>query len=194
MFSFPALKPNVKQDFHGWFDIHNEEFLKPLIKNANVIIELGAWLGKSTRWFCENSNTQIYSIDHWEGSIEHQGRKDVIDRLPILYETFLVNCWDFKDRIIPIKMNTQAGLYWCADHDVKPDLIFIDASHEYEDVYKDIETSFKLFKSAIIVGDDWKWRNRRLNKRFTVQEAVLDFCKNNNYQLTHNERCWQIKG
>jgi predicted O-methyltransferase YrrM len=193
MFLFPQEKPAVKADSHGWFDDHLKSYLKPIIKNdMKMIIELGSWLGSSTRWFCENSNAKVVAIDHWKGSIEHVNRRDVKDKLPTLYETFIVNCWDYRDRITPVKMDTISGLTWCSDMGFQPDIIFIDASHEYEDVLKDLETSHNLFPKAILVGDDWAWRNRRLQKRFTVREAVVDFCKKKNFKVADNTRCWHI--
>lgn len=194
MLKFPAIKPNVQEDSHGWFDQNNKDFLKPLITSeTKVIVELGSWLGSSTRWFCENSSSIIISIDHWKGSIEHQGRKDVKDKIPTLYETFIVNCWEYRDRIMPVKMNTIAGMNYIKDIGVNPDIIFIDASHEYVDVVADIKTASELFPSAILVGDDWSWRNRKQDGRFTVREAVEYFKKKNNVEVVHNSRCWMIK-
>jgi predicted O-methyltransferase YrrM len=192
MLKYPETKPSVPEDLHGWFDDRNKDFLKPLIENAKVIVELGAWLGTSTRWFCANSGGIVYSVDHWKGSIEHQTRKSLQDKLPTLYDTFIVNCWSFKDRIIPIKMTTVPGMHYIADNDIKPDIIFVDASHEYEDVLADLETASKLFPNAVLVGDDWSWKNRLKEKRKTVKEAVKTFCKKYKFKCRHNTRCWQI--
>jgi hypothetical protein len=193
MFTYPAEKPAVPADNHGWFNRDLKDYLKPLLKpDMKTIIELGSWLGSSTRWFCENTQAKVIAIDHWKGSIEHLERSDVKGKLPTLYETFIVNCWEYRDRILPVKTDTITGLMWCKDMGFSPEMIFIDASHEYQDVLKDLETSFRLFPSAIIVGDDWAWKNRRLKKRFTVREAVVDFCKNNKFNVANNGRCWHI--
>jgi hypothetical protein len=194
MFKFPEEKPNLKEDHHGWFSDDNKSFLKNIISdNTSKIIELGAWLGNSTLWFCQNSKATIYSIDHWKGSKEHQGRKDVKDKLPTLYETFIVNCWDYKERIVPIKMNTIDGLRWCKSNNINPDMIFVDASHEFEDVILDLEECMTLFPNAMVTGDDWNWKNKSQNRRKTVQEAVVYFSKKYRYKITENGRCWLIK-
>lgn len=193
MFKFPNEKPNVKPDNHGWFNAHMAKFIKPFItSDTKVIVELGAWLGSSTRWLCENSTATIVSVDHWKGSIEHQGRKDVQDKLPTLYDTFIVNCWEYRDRIVPIRSNSTTGLHICKDLNIIPDLIFIDASHEYEDVLKDIQTADELFPKATLMGDDWSWKNRRLNGRFTVREAVKDFAKQTKISIYEDGRCWRL--
>jgi predicted O-methyltransferase YrrM len=194
MLKFPAIKPDVPMDMHGWFDDRNKEFLKTILTpHIKIIVELGSWLGTSTRWFCDNSSAHIISVDHWLGSIEHQGRKDVRDKLPTLYETFIVNCWDYKDRITPIRMNTIAGMYYISDADIQPDMVFIDASHEFKDVVADLETASELFPKAILVGDDWSWKNKKQDKRFTVREAVEHFSKQTGLKVIHNSRCWMIK-
>jgi len=194
MLAFPVTKPNVPVDMHGWFDDRNKEFLKDIITpQMKVIVELGAWLGTSTRWLCDNSSAKVFSVDHWQGSIEHQGRKDVKDKLSTLYETFLVNCWSHKDRIVPVRMNTISGMHYIHDNDIVPDMIFVDASHEYEDVLKDLETANMLFPRAILCGDDWSWRNRKQDKRKTVKEAVKTFSKQKKLKIIHNSRCWMIK-
>ena len=38
---------------------------------------------------------------------------------------------------------------------IKPDVIFIDADHNYENVLKEIETAFRLFPNAVICGHDY---------------------------------------
>jgi hypothetical protein len=194
MYSFPSVKPDVEPDSHGWFNDHMAAFIKPSITDqTKVILELGVWLGSSTRWFCKNSTAKIVSVDHWKGSVEHQGRKDVAGKLPTLYDTFIVNCWDFKDRIVPIKTDSITGMYICQDLGYTPDIIFVDASHEYEDVLKDIKTARNLFPTATIMGDDWSWKNRKLANRFTVREAVVEFAKQNSMSIREDGRCWQLE-
>jgi hypothetical protein len=194
MIKFPDEKPLVNRDDHGWFDDRNKSFLKNIItKDTKIIVELGSWLGTSTRWFCENSNANIFCVDHWLGSNEHQNRRSLKQKLPILYETFIVNCWEYKNRIIPIRMNTIAGMHYISDNNISPDIIFIDASHEYDDVLKDLNTAHTLFPNATLTGDDFSWKNRSQNKRFTVREALLYFAKHNKLNLSHNNRNWLFK-
>ena len=118
------------------------------------------------RYFATKANN-VLSIDHWQGSIEHQ--KSV--KLQTLYSQFMSNCVQFKHIILPIKMST----YDAAQLELpKADLIYIDASHETDDVIQDIENYYPLLKTnGILCGDDWNWRKDR-----PVQKAVKYYAKN----------------
>lgn len=189
--SFPDIKPSVNPDPHGWFNRRNKEILIDDVRTSNIIVELGSWLGQSTRWLCDNSKATIYAIDHWNGSLEHQNRLDVKDKLPTLFDTFIVNCWDYRDRIKPIRSDSIDGLIELREMNVVPDLIYIDASHEYDDVLNDLEYSHKLFPTAVLIGDDWNWRQKKLNRR-TVKEAVLAFTDKYQFKVVNNTQAYKI--
>lgn len=126
--------------------------------DMKVILELGSWLGKSTRFFASSSlNASVIAIDHWKGSTEHHQNPDWKGFLPTLYETFIKNCWIYKDRIIPVRNDTVSGMKIVAQYEIHPDLIFIDASHDYASVKADLTTALCLFPDAAICGDDYQW-------------------------------------
>lgn len=168
LYPWPEIKPELPQLDKGWFTGH--EFLKEhLDENAQIVVELGSWLGKSAKFFLNQCpNAFVIAVDHWKGSREHQIRFESL--LPNLYETFLVNCWDFKDRLIPLKASTIEGLREIHRSEVEPNFIYIDASHFYEDVLMDITISIVLFPNAKIGGDDWLW-----GKRKPVRQAA-EYC------------------
>jgi len=138
---FPKIKPNVAEDYHGWFGPKNEEMLLQDVRKSKVIVELGSWLGKSTIWICKNSNAIVFAVDHWEGSKEHTS-EELLLKISSLQETFFVNCWNFRSRIIPIKMKTIEGIDFLKRENVIPDLIYLDSSHEYIDVLADLEKCY----------------------------------------------------
>lgn len=158
LYPWPQDKPDLESINHGWFyNPQKIQALKSIIKpDYQVLLEIGAWLGQSTRVLLDaNPDAHVISIDHWKGSQEHSGFRYTF--LPVLFETFLVNCWDFRDRLVPVRETSLNGLEIVAECNVQPDLILVDASHEYQDVLKDIETSHRLFPNAIICGDDYNW-------------------------------------
>jgi hypothetical protein len=191
-FKYPEV-PNVPKNDHGWFPKWNEELLVPLVTNKLLIVELGSWLGKSTRYWLNNSRARVSCIDTWLGSMDHQGREDVKDKLPTLYETFLVNQSDFKERVYPLRASTIKGMLEVAKSSLEPDFIYIDADHSYEAVFSDLTVAYSLFPDALICGDDWNWKNRNQGKRKTVQEAVKEFCKVHKKEYVNNHWAWYIK-
>jgi hypothetical protein len=180
---FPAEKPDVPPNPQGWFSPENAAVLARLLNSATrQVIELGSWLGMSTRHIASCApNATIFAVDHWLGSSEH-----IIEfrhLLENLYETFLVNCWEYRDRIVPCRADTSTGLIVLHHYNVSPDLIYIDASHDYESVRRDIKMCRQYFPSAQIVGDDWGWTS--------VRRAVIDELGENAIDATGN--CWWIK-
>ena len=100
-----------------------------------------------------------------------------------MWETFLVNCWEFKERLYPIREYTNKGLDILNMLGIDVDLVYIDASHGYEDVLDDINKSLKYFPNAIIMGDDWNWGS--------VQRAVKEVAQENNFDIEVDLNCWK---
>ena len=167
-FCFPKDPPPVPPSDHGWFGPEHVELLSGAVgPDVKVILELGSWMGKSTRFFAERCpNAVVFAVDHWQGSMEHHTTPEWRALLPTLYETFLKNCWDFKDRIVPLRMGTVAGMSLLHQHGVKPDLIFIDAGHDYPNANADVSTALRLFPESTLCGDDFMWEG--------VQRAVVE--------------------
>lgn len=155
-FAWPDEKPDVPPSDHGWFAGRPEVFRQFAGPDARVYLELGSWMGKSARWFArECPNATIICVDHWQGSPEHLRKPKWKQHLATLYETFLTNMWDLRDRVIPIRTDTLTGMTIVAEAGVKPDLIYIDAGHDSESVYHDLRAALTLFPEAQIIGDDW---------------------------------------
>lgn len=182
-YPWPAEKPDVPEDPHGWFGEDNERVLKKYLHDdMHVIVELGSWLGKSTRFLLECCpQAVVIAIDHWTGSHEHRRRQQ--PQLQTLYETFLANCWPQRARLIPLRAHTLTGLMEIAELRIRPDLIYVDASHDYNSVIGDIMVSVALFPKAVIAGDDWNWGRERPVRRAAqacadVLGRRIDVCGN----------------
>jgi len=76
--------------------------------------------------------------------------------LPQLYETFLRNLWDLRDRVIPVRKDTCEAMALLWTLDIHPDILYVDASHDKASVCKDVTAAVNLFPEAKILGDDWK--------------------------------------
>jgi hypothetical protein len=91
---------------------------------------------------------------YWLGSVEHQSSPI----LPTLYEQFLSNVVHagLTHIIIPMRMSGLQAATWMDSMEVKPDLIYIDASHDIPSVLADLSAWFPFVKGhGILCGDDW---------------------------------------
>lgn len=159
MFPWPATIPEVDDRCVGWFAGENANRLKELLTpETKVVYEAGSFHGMSSRFICQCApNAVVFCNDTWLGSMEHFRRPEWLELLPTLYDTFLRNLSPWKDRVVPMRCLIQDGMQLLADHRVKPDVCYIDGSHDEESVYQDVTRALKLFPGAEIVGDDWTW-------------------------------------
>lgn len=179
-------------DDFGWFREQKQQVIKKLLeeKEARVVVELGSFLGKSTRFIASHLPAQgrIYAVDHWLGSPEHQspGRVDVYPKLSTLYERFLSNVIHagLCDKVIPVQATTKEALLFIEE---EPDLVFVDASHEYEEVLVDLENWYERLKDGgILCGDDWAWGG----PDYPVKRAVQDFATRHHLQCFVDGAIW----
>lgn len=185
---YNELKQILPYDDHGWYA--NKKPIKQLIgdHNIKVVIEVGSWLGKSTRHIAQllPRNGKVYAVDHWQGSLEHQpGRSPHCKDLSLLYDQFLSNVIHAKltHKIIPVRMSSVEAEKYLSN--VVPDLIYIDASHEFEPVYQDLTIWFPHVKGhGILCGDDWQFP--------AVQQAVEKFAKENNLAIKIKSPFWRL--
>lgn len=169
-------------DDHGWFG--NQPQLDAVFReDIKVVIEIGSWLGKSTRYFAEKVGTdgKVYAIDTWLGSDEEKEHQ-VDPRLKKLYQLFLSNIKQsgFANRVVPFRMKSQEAAIAL---NVKGDLIYIDGAHDYKSVYEDI-LAWKdhLNEGGVLCGDDWEWKS--------VRDAVRAASKKLGRGFHHERNFW----
>lgn len=195
---FPDKKPDLDVSVYPkWFDHRHDEFFRQFIaQDTNLIVELGSWVGFSTRWFAENTDCpHIVCIDTWAGSAEHCDFSQ--EQLDDLYKAFVQSCWKHRHRIIPMQMNTVQGMLKLKEHNVckEVEIVYIDASHQYEDVIVDIEMAWEIFPNAVLIGDDFTWKNPTQDRRRTVSEAVNYFCNKHKIEFinSRSKYLWAIQ-
>lgn len=182
---WPQQKPLVAKNNDGSMFINHQPLGAILNKNMRLIFEFGSWLGASTRFILDHApNAVVIAIDHWKGSEEHFDDPRFSTKLPTLYETFLVNCWEYKNRLIPLRMTTLEGMARVHQLGLEPDLIYVDAAHDYDSVMQDLTMAYAYFPGAILCGDDWRWSAPDSHENpagiLPVRRAVQDFAKQNN--------------
>lgn len=175
-----------------WFEKESKILISNIIEklpNNSKCVEVGSWKGKSAAYTCEQiikskKKIHLVCVDTWEGSVEHRGYPN----LHRLYDIFIKNMKPFEKYYTPIRMTSMEAVKLYEDESI--DFIFIDASHEYEDVKDDINNWFpKLKKGCIISGDDYG------NPGFPgVQKAVDEFFVNTDMDLhIDNITWWAVK-
>jgi predicted O-methyltransferase YrrM len=133
------------------------ELLKTILKNLTVdeklkIAEIGVYKGRGTAMWNvilinEGLTYDYHAIDHFLGSAEHNKTFDY-------YGTTLKNLIPIIDKIKIIKNDSLLESKNYPDEYF--DIVYIDASHEYEYVKKDILNWLPKVKTGgIICGDDY---------------------------------------
>ncbi len=136
-------------------------------QNAHFV-EVGVWKGCSAAFMAvqiinSGKNIKFDCVDTWEGSAEHQTDPDVISGK--LYECFIENMKPVEGHYTPVRMeSTEAAKLY---EDCSLDFVFIDASHDYQNVKNDIIAWYPKIKvGGKLAGHDYNWG--------TVRGAVHD--------------------
>ena len=186
---------HIYDKIHGWFNY--KDLYSNLVKelpNGSKFAEIGVWKGKSLSYFVIesiNSNKQIdiYAIDTWLGSLEHQKGQPNYDPLVDipdgLFNNFISNIKLIKDYINIIRENSIDASKKFPDNYF--DAIFLDASHEYEDVLNDLIHWLPKMKqdNIQIYGHDYTWSD--------VKKAVDEFASDNKLNVIPiSKSSWKI--
>lgn len=138
----------------GWYDVTEAYTKFTEGVTVNTILELGSWKGRSAITMAGlNPRATIYCVDTWLGSFEMYNMPSVRKQIPTAYDEFLENVAPYK--IMPLRMTSVCGLKYVHWQNIEPDVIFIDASHEFEEMKIDVALARELFPKAIIFGDDY---------------------------------------
>jgi len=165
----------------------NHKYLEPLIKKkkVKVIIEVGSWLGASTRDFASMipSDGKVYAVDHWQGSPIQSGNEQLFN----IYDQFLSNVIHagLTDKIVPIQMNSICAS--CYLQGMQADLIYIHASHNGQSILEDLEAWYRFIKNhGVFCGDNWGYPG--------VKVDVKKFAAKHKLKITHeSDSFWRLK-
>lgn len=177
---------------------------KTLIERVRprFIIEVGTWKGGSAIQMAnllkENSlpETPILCIDTWLGALEFWADQSQPERFlalecrhgyPSVYYRFLANvCHSgHSARITPFPLPATTAALWLLRTNLRADLIYIDGSHEEEDVYQDLlDYATLVAPGGYLFGDDWAWTG--------VRDAVTRFSRETKRPIEHIADKWAI--
>jgi len=161
----PSGKEEIFKDLpDGWMNSAELDWLTNNAQSRNRIVEVGAFLGRSTVALARSTKGEVWAIDDFRGPRENdEGRpvKLVLKPEQIL-ETFQKNIASLANvRYIQTDHADYANLpaEWLRGKpEEKPDMIFIDGDHEYESVKRDILVwKERLAPGGLLCGHDSNW-------------------------------------
>lgn len=165
---WPSQRPDAPAIEWGW-GVEGTALLQDLVDpGAAVILEIGSLLGGSARFWADHCpEAHVLCVDPWidvatvaeRPFLEHVPElvDVVVGRVDGLFDVFLASNWDYRDRITPLRGFSPDRLASVNAAGVKPDVVYVDGSHVYEDVIADLSAARTLFPDALICGDDYDW-------------------------------------
>ena len=171
----------------------NASIFKTLIDEVSprIIIEIGSWYGASAIHMAKivkekQLDCHIYCVDTWLGSFEHWTMTQLRQYLmlkngyPQFFYQFLFNvkASGVSDIITPVPNTSSMASTLFNVRSIRPQLVYLDGSHEEKDVYNDLENYVPLLDvKGVIFGDDWNTYpgvKSAVNHYFDKKEFVVD--------------------
>lgn len=186
------------KDVTGWHS--DDPIFAQLINEVRpkTVIEVGVWKGASTLHMASCLKraglhvSKIMAVDTFLGSLEFWTRRDdperyqalkCINGYPTVYRQFLANVLHAgaEEIVIPFPNTSVIAARWFRDAGFEADLIYIDGSHEYDEVSQDLNYWWdNLRPGGVMFGDDWEtWAG--------VRAAVTHFIGRLNVEYRESE-------
>lgn len=197
-------------DVQGWMDDAFPAVVSRALdaRDPNLplrIVEVGSWKGLSTSTMARICRERgfhdacIICVDTWLGAPEFWtwGRTDPTRGVslnlshgwPTVFYTFTKNmkALGFDSCVAPFPISSVQGAAVLASQGVAADVIYVDASHEYEAVMLDLEAYYPLLKQGgTMIGDDFccNWPG--------VMRAVNEFAAEHGLHVTVDGVVWSF--
>lgn len=146
-------------DFPGFY-----RWVAEKVPYDGVLVEVGVFMGKSVCFLGEtlnelNKHCSVFAVDTFQGSPNEPEHAEIISQLDDnLLRVFLRHMVkaDLIGRVVPIVGEPKEVAERFKE--IPIDFVFIDASHDYDNVRRDIESWLPKVKSGgIIGGHDIDW-------------------------------------
>lgn len=146
-----ATRPKSALDIQGWMFPEELAWLGDRAAESRNVAEIGCWKGRSTFALLLNCTGSVYAVDHFKGSPDEPGHAEARENPNIVRAAFLENVGHFSNLRLIERESRDAALMFSA---AELDMVFIDASHRYEDVLADI-LAWAPIGRRIIAGHDY---------------------------------------
>lgn len=154
----------------GWMQPVELEWLATQAATRKVVIEVGSWMGRSTRAIADNlpEGGVVYAVDTWLGSDE-PNHKRLLAGKPLspeatkvgdnwLLDQFGNNMGEahFAEPLYRVRCVQKTSVEAAKYLHTLADMIFLDASHDYENVLADIKAWQPLLApGGLMCGHDF---------------------------------------
>jgi hypothetical protein len=156
-------------DTQGWQSQH--PYLSRAIDagEPKVIVEIGVWKGGSTLFMAEHLRTRgfdavVIAVDTWLGSWDHWVNPELRKHLafrngyPNFFYKFMnnVRALGLQNYVVPLPLDSVNARETLRHFGLAPDMLHIDAGHDYLAVSTDIAIWWDLLRpGGYLVGDDY---------------------------------------
>ena len=148
----------------GWMTEPELTWLHEHASKSQCVLEMGCWAGRSTTTLCAATN--VIAVDHWHGDwyMKMWLGKKYESELVRIRESFFRNHQARIDSgqlsVVEISTATATGIFellnFLKANNLTPDMVFVDATHDYQSAKDDIELA-KLISTpdALLCGHDY---------------------------------------
>jgi predicted O-methyltransferase YrrM len=160
--------------------LRSRRWLKDQAQTHARIIEVGSWLGRSTRVMAKHCPGTVWAIDHWQGA-QHDPMQASLYAEALatrdVYAEFRRNLRRdiASGKVIPMRMSSaEAHLVLLNQFGLASfDMVFIDADHSYQGCLADIEHYFQLIRpGGLVCGHDYGWPGVRQAVNYWFGQCV----------------------
>lgn len=145
------------QSVDGWMRPEELQWLAEQAQHHKLIVEVGSWLGRSTRAIADNMPGILYAVDTWRGEgipeefLANRSGNWLFDQFCSNLED-LIRTPDYKVR--PVQMTSVEAARYLGH--LRPTMIFIDAAHDKDNVMADyLAWKPLLAPGGLMCGHDW---------------------------------------
>lgn len=123
-----------------------------------MIVEIGSWKGTTSIAMADNTTGLVYCVDTFKGSVNEEKHQRLNEQPEgWLRETFKRNVAGLSNILI-CEMESLLAARLFSESGERFDMVFLDASHDYESVKADILAWVPLLRSGgLLCGHDRQW-------------------------------------
>jgi len=166
---------------------HWDKHLSKLYDKRNFCLDIGSYTGKSTCWMlnnlCSNPYSKVYSIDRWKACDNCSEYKEYTDKIEKEFDKNVEETGR-QNQNVKMNLNSNKAIIKLKNTGIIIfDFIFIDASHEPNDILSNAILSWEILnENGILIFDDYEWDNKK-NEEFKPKYAIDTFMSLYNLQL-----------